>query len=473
MPLLPRWVGMIAVVALVPGGAWGDPVVVGPELRTAVGLTVYSQENLALVREVRRATLPAGDVTLRFPGVPRQIDPRTVALRAVDDAHMIRVYDQSVRDDLASPERLLARWIGKTVELVETDEQLATKVTDADLLSLGPPPVYRVGDRLLVGHPGRVQLPPADVEVMLEPTISWRIACKDAGPRDLEAAYATSGLGWEADYTLRLAANAFPTTARLEGWITLRNDTDGMFERTTLALIAGRVHRVAPPVAKTFAMRAEAMVADAAPPAEAPVLDYHRYAVADLVTLAPHETKQLHLLAAPEVRVTRRYRVTTGGLWHGATGTEDEQRLPVEIRLAFRNDRASGLGTALPAGIVRVEAPASDGTLEFVGEDRIGHVATDEPVDLRIGEASDLVALRRQTDYRQTGTKPYVAEIAVTTTLRNRTAAIDVREPLAGSWKVLESTHAAERVNAGLLGFTVEVPAGGDVELRYRVQLGP
>jgi hypothetical protein len=41
-----------------------------------------------------------------------------------------------------------------------------------------------------------------------------------------------------------------------------------------------------------------------------------------------------------------------------------------------------------------------------------------------------------------------------------------------GTWKVIESSHEAERVNANLLGFTVTVPAGGQLEVSYRVQLG-
>ena len=53
-------VSFVAVLRSAPAGA--DVVVVGPEQRTAIGLTLYSQENLALVREVRHATLPAGAI---------------------------------------------------------------------------------------------------------------------------------------------------------------------------------------------------------------------------------------------------------------------------------------------------------------------------------------------------------------------------------------------------------------------------
>jgi hypothetical protein len=466
---------VVAVLAAQPTPA--APIAVGPDARTTLALTLYSQENLALVRDVRHVTLPAGETVLRFTGVPEQLDPRTLALHAIDDNPALRVHEQTFRYDLAGSNQLLERWLGKTVELIETDEQLASKVTTAELLALGPPPIYRIGDRLLLGHPGRVQLPPLGAELFLTPTVSWTITSAGEGPRDLESSYATAGFGWEADYTLVLEATTAPTTARLTGWITVRNDTDGGFERATVALVAGRINRVQAPVAKGMVrMRTEAaMMADAAAPTEEAVLDYHRYALPDPIALGAHETKQLPLLTADGVRVDRHYRVTGPGLWAGGSADEDEQSLPVEIRLALRNDRAHGLGKPLPAGIVRVEAPTPSGAVEFVGEDRIGHVGDDEPIELRIGEASDLTAKRRLVDYQQTGTKPYGAEASAVVTLHNSTdtaARVLVREPLSGSWKVLESSLEAERVNATTLGFTATVPAKGSVEVRYRVQLG-
>src|SRR5262245_26967090 len=195
--------------------AQAEVIVLGPEQRTAIGLTLYSQEDLALVQEVRHATLPAGDSEVRFTAVPEQLDPRTLALSTLDKGAALVVHEQTFRYDLGPGDHLLARWLGKSVDLVETDQQLTTKVTSAELLAVGPPPVYRVGDRLLLGHPGRVQLPPLGAELFLTPTLSWAVTSSAAGARELQASYATRGLGWDADYTLRLAEAETPATARL------------------------------------------------------------------------------------------------------------------------------------------------------------------------------------------------------------------------------------------------------------------
>src|SRR5258706_9148119 len=72
----------------------------------------------------------------------------------------------------------------------------------------------------------------------------------------------------------------------------------------------------------------------------------------------------------------------------------------VDSYVEFRNDAASGLGVPLPAGRVRVsKLDSADGSLEFIGEDVIGHTPKDETVRLKLGSAFDVVGERRQVDY--------------------------------------------------------------------------
>ena len=47
-----------------------------------------------------------------------------------------------------------------------------------------------------------------------------------------------------------------------------------------------------------------------------------------------------------------------------------------------------------------------------------------------------------------------------------------VREHVDGDWKVLESSQPSRKVDARTLAFDVPVPAGAEVELRYRIQVG-
>ena len=55
----------------------------------------------------------------------------------------------------------------------------------------------------------------------------------------------------------------------------------------------------------------------------------------------------------------------------------------------------------MPAGTVRVYQADSKGGVQFVGEDRIDHTPKDETLNLKIGNAFDVVGERKQIDFEQ------------------------------------------------------------------------
>jgi hypothetical protein len=463
----------VACAATTTGVHADDVVTVGREARTALALVVYAQGTGAVVQDTRRVALPRGAATVRFLAVPPQLDPRSVSLLARTGS--VEVLAQRFRHDLASPDLLLARWIGKQVELVETDRDLRTQVTPATRLAVHPTRVFQIGDRIVLDHPGRIQVLPGDEAPVLEPTLTWSVRSDRGGDATLEATYATTGLGWEADYVLAVAADE--RHADLTGWITIVNDSAVTYDDATIAVVAGEVHQVRKeprPMVRALAMEA----ADAAPQGsarETQSFEYHRYDLAGRSSLAPGETTQVRLLTASGVPIEKRYVVEGHGAWHWSARSEVEEPLPVQARLEFVNDRASELGRLLPAGVVRTHARSADGRATFAGEDRIGHVAQDERIRLSVGRATDVVATRRQVDHRRVTVKPYEVETAAELRLRNhkkQAVTVDVRESIGGTWTVLESSHPSERRDATTLGFEVPVPAGGETVVRYRLQVG-
>ncbi len=66
----------------------------------------------------------------------------------------------------------------------------------------------------------------------------------------------------------------------------------------------------------------------------------------------------------------------------------------------FKNEEKAGLGIPLPAGNLRVYQKDSKGGVLFVGEDRIDHTPKDEFMNVKIGNAFDVVSERKQTDYK-------------------------------------------------------------------------
>jgi len=462
---------VFAALAAAPVHA-APPPAVGRDTRTDLAITVYNQD-LALVKDTRELALSTGESALRFEDVAAKIDPRTVAVRSLTDAAKLSVIEQNYVFDLISPEKLMDKYVGREVELVETDARLRGQTTKAILLSTNGGPVYRVGDRIHVGHPGRVILPSLPEELYARPTLLWRLANGGPAKHKVEVSYLTGGVSWAADYVL--VVNADDTKADLTGWVTLTNQSGTRYDNATLKLVAGQVNRTVAPEALVQEDRMAFARAAAAPKfAEEAFFEYHLYTLDRPATLADNETKQMRLLAGNDVGLKKTFLLVGQPAWWRSRQGDLGHDVPVGVFLELKNAEANHLGTPLPAGTVRLYKQDKSGAQQFIGEDRIRHTPKDETVRLKVGEAFDVVATRTQTDYRAINVKPYDAEVAFAIKIRNHKpepVTVTLREPIGGEWKVVEASQPHTKVDAGTLGFEVPVPADGEVVVSYRVQV--
>ena len=99
-----------------------------------VSLTVYNQ-NFAVVREVRPLTLRQGLNLVRFEDVAAQIDPTSLALKALSDPTAVLVQEQNYQYDLINQNTLLEKSVGKRVRFVQTKPDGSEEVIEATLLS--------------------------------------------------------------------------------------------------------------------------------------------------------------------------------------------------------------------------------------------------------------------------------------------------------------------------------------------------
>jgi len=466
-------VGWIALQGSALAADVAGVVTVGRAARTDVALTVYN-EDLALVRDVRELDVAAGQSTVRFEDVAARVDATSVTVRSLTAPQRFVVVEQSFAFDLVSPEKLLQRWLGREVELVETGDRLRERVTPAVLLSATGPNVYRIGDRIAVGHPGRVVLPNPPDDLATRPTLRWRLA--DPGParHKVEVSYLTGGLSWSADYVALLLPD--DAAADLTCWVTLANQSGARFDDASLKLVAGQINRGAPPAKVLGRAMDMAMAQEAAPSRfrDERLFEYHLYTLDRRTTLAEEETKQMELLAATGVKLTKSFRLVGEPMWWRSRVGELERNVPVGVFLEFTNDAASHLGVPLPAGRVRLYKQDEGGAKQLIGEDTLAHTPRDERVVLKAGNAFDVVASRTQTDYRTVSTEPFQVEVGFAVTIRNRRkerATVTIREPIGGEWKVIESTHPPQKIDAATLGFEVPVPASAEVTVRYRAQV--
>jgi hypothetical protein len=96
-------------------------------------------------------------------------------------------------------------------------------------------------------------------------------------------------------------------------------------------------------------------------------------------------------------------------------------------------------------------------------------------VRLKLGEAFDVTADKKQTDFKRRETSHQwstVHESAYEIALKNakkEPVTVIVREPVPGDWTMLEQSHKHAKVASGTAEWKISVPAEGSASLKYRV----
>lgn len=434
-------------------------------------LTLY-QDGLGLVHDNRWVPLVPGENRLAITGISERLIGGSLALQAAgeEEAGALRLLEQSLLPADLTPYELLRRAVGQRVQLVSTDAEGRERSESATLLSMAAGPVLRVGERIEIDPPGRIVLLDLPDGLRAEPQLALTLQAEEAGARELVFAYLSEGLSWRTDYVATLAEDG--ESLRLEGWATLVNETAAPFERARLRLVAGSVARgpseepYPAPMMLRAAVPEMAMAYDEMPAAVA-VADRYLYDTGREVDLMPGERKRLSLFQEPAVPATRRYRfeglVSAGG---------PDRQGPVNAALILEFANEGDFARPLPRGTVRVYEPAGEGPALFAGESAIAHTPVGGELSLRLGEAFDITAEARQTAYERLSDRSYEAAGAVT--LRNaKEEAVEVQ--VAGSLprgaRILQESAPHEAESATLPVWTLTVPAGGELELTYRIRV--
>ena len=437
--------------------------------QTDLALTVYNS-NLSLVRDVRQLTLPSGESLLRFMDIAASINPATVHFRSLTEPANLNVLEQNYEYDLLDPNKLLHKYVGREVTMMRGDQEVK-----ATLLSDNNGQVWKVGNDIVtnIGY-NSLRFPKLPDNLYDHPTLLWTLQNSGAGRHKVEASYLTANLSWSADYVLNVAKDE--SSGDLDGWVTLVNHSGTAFKNASLQLVAGDLHRVVAQYAmdEMKAMSRVAKEANApAPFQQESFSEYHLYSLNRRTSVFDQESKQISLLNASHFPVRKVYVVDGQSYYYrSAVQPGAPVKDPVQVFYKFKNEEKAGLGMPLPAGTIRVyQQDSRDGSL-FAGEDHINHTPKDEEISLHIGDAFDIVAERKQTDYKRIADRVYEFEYEIT--LRNHKAlpiSVEVNEPIGGDWEMDNSTYKFTKTAAFAAQFVVPVDKDGTSVLKYRVRV--
>jgi hypothetical protein len=458
-----------------------------------VSLTIYNQ-NFAVVRENRQISLKEGVNFVRYEDVAAQIDPTSISFKSLTAPNAVAVREQNYQYDLLNPTSILNKSVGKTVRFKQVHPDGKVEILEGTLLN---PPTAMVGQtdaggggtvyqglvmrlkdgRIVLNPTGQIELTELPEGLVSRPSLLWKLDVDKAGTHDTQVSYIANGITWKADYVAVVSKDE--SMVDLTGWVTIDNRSGATYSDAQLQLLAGDVRRVqvAP------GMGGVPMDAIALRRAEAPqfqeeaFFEYHLYTLQGTTTVRDNETKQMTLLTASDVKVTRKL-VLDAGRWWWIQGIRspgmgsDTENVKLNIVVELRNTKENNMGMPLPKGKVRLYKADDRGNLQFLGEDLIDHTPKDELVRLYIGDAFDVVGERKRTDYKQISDR--VIEETYEITVRNRKetdADVWIVEHFWGEWQILNNSHPYNKLDARTIEFPAKVERNGAVKVTYTVRM--
>ena len=475
MKSLPRFALVALSFAL--QSAYAQPVEMRSTLadQTDVAVTIYN-DNLALVKDQRRVQLKSGPLALAFRDVSAKMRPETALLRSISAPGSFQVLEQNFDFDLLTPQKLLEKYVGQNVNVVRTNLATGAETTEAaTVLAANNGVVLKIGQRIETGIPGRLVFGDVPATLRDRPTLVMALDNTGSTQQDLELSYLTGGLAWRADYVVELSAA--DDKLDISGWVTLTNTSGASYRNAKLQLVAGDVNQVAPEMAqrgRVLTMAAPAMAKASNDMAEESLFEYHLYTLGRPTTIAENQTKQVALLSASGVPARKELLLKGNDYYYQGSAGELGQKIKVAVFVEFDNKESARLGMPLPKGVIRVYKKDAAGNAQFIGEDRVDHTPKNEKVRLKLGDAFDVTADKKQTDFKKlggTGKYNYLFESAYELVLKNakkEPVVVTVQEPVPGDWQIISASHAHTKGAANTAVWKIAIPAESSTTLTYR-----
>jgi len=450
-----------------------------PNPTSGAKVTIYNQ-GFAFVEETRVLDLKPGLQTIKLVDVPSTIDPTSVAIRDLNHENGIEVLEQNYENHLITIESILGDLVGKQIQIIAvpgpgsvegTVLAAPTSITscpDGSQIYVGMV-LHTTGGNYLLSPKGEININSIPEGLVSQPSLVWSLNSTESGPTQADLFYMASGISWSADYVMSLDPNG--STANLQGWASIKNDSGASFNDAQLKLLAGQVN-VAPQARLLNGAMAGAMLDQAKQQFnESSSFEYHLYTLQRPTTIADKETKQISLFTARGVPYTRELIIQQP--YFNPMDSSAGSPVSPQIKLVFKNSSVKHLGMSLPAGKIRVYKQDSDGSSEFVGEDNINHTPKDEGVSIAIGNSFDVTSTRTQTDYRnKINNDPKADERTIQIQIKNHGNAAEkivVLEYLQGDWTIEKSSDPFTKFDSQTIRFVIQLKANSNHTVSYTV----
>jgi hypothetical protein len=363
-------------------------------------LIVYNS-NIGLVHEERTLELTQSDTQIVYNGIASNVETDSVNISLPQG---VTLYSQQYRFDKLTLQKLLDAHIGKKVEVRLLKNQNEFKIITATLLSSsGSKSLVRTLDfKILSVASSAIRFEEIPSALITKPSLVWNIKAKEYIKSDMKLDYLVKGISFKSDYILRLN----DTTAKLTGWITLKNRSGKSFKNTRLSLLAGDINRVSPNYTNHRMLKASRISDTKQTLQQKSFEGYHFYTIPFDVNIANNETTQIKFIEESNITIERLYtsRLSNPLFLQG----ESKKAVSQYVKL-------SALSMPLPKGVVRTYATLQNQTI-LLAENSIEHTAKQQDIRLKLGKNFDTQVTQTVLS-RQDTSSTYSADVLYT--LRN------------------------------------------------------
>jgi hypothetical protein len=417
-------------------------------LGNSTSLTIYNG-NFAVAHTTIELNLQAGLNSIATTQVTAQLEPDSVVLR-----------------DLAAHPA--------TIQIIEQSYDIGT-----------PRDVNNYPD-------DTPNVPAQEGPAQKKPTLRWQIQSDKIQDLKADLAYITGGLSWQATYNVIVPDtkdDSGDQRSDVLGWVTISNQSGADFPSAHIKLAAGEISKnpsedYGAPLRTSAWGNSRNADAEETRISRTALDDLHLYDLGHTIDLGNGEVKQVQILNATGVTLSRAYvydgaatnlrPIQTGSVDEEREYGIDETRTKVNIAEEIMNTSANHLGIPLAPGRVHLYHRDADGQLELIGDSLIPPTPADSSVKIVAGDAFGVSGLRSQTDFNTSGNGRTVDEsIQIKlTNQKSEPVAVTVVEHLyrGNNWEITEKSVDYTKTDSHTIQFPIQVPAKGQADLTYSVR---
>ncbi len=439
-----------------------------------VNLNIYNND-LALVKDTRKAELKMGNQKLFIEGVSAQLIPQSVFVLGQD----INVVEKNYDYNLINKSNLLDYYIGKEVQAVSQNPQTGKDIYQKAtvLANNGGSAVLKFANGVDANYSGRIIFDDVPKSLSAKPQLQVVLDNAIQGPKELELVYLTTGLSWQANYIANVTGDE---SLDINTSVTLTNNSGVDYQNAKIRVVAGDVNKVqAPAIREAYADEAAPMyksmsfgatMAGASNTAQA-VADYYYYELDTNTTIKDKQSKQVALFNKNNVKYKKTYKLASPLYISRSANKSEFEKLNPSIVFNITNDAASNLDVLLPSGVIRFYEDSNDNTT-FLGEATIAQTSKGETLELALGKTSDIYAKAKilNVDKVSKDISDINAEVLLQNSSKEEKEVI-FEQNIYGDWKILEENYASVKKNSRTAQWSVMVPASGQVLISYKLRV--